>query len=222
MILTYEDKPQFAEVPAGTYDVQFVGTEEAKPFDGPSRYGRTNNGPRLLWRFRITAGPLTGKDLVQFTGNEIVQKSGLLRLLTMMLGRPLRKGERIDPDTMKGFRFRAAWAINPDSEAGRCHIASLSPISDLTPPANGAAPQAAPPPPPPPPPRKPLAPADVDGDFFWVVLEEGQPPVLGDRASIEARIKEHSLDPRLLMLCPKGKQTWDTAASLGFADAVPY
>jgi hypothetical protein len=219
MLLTYEDKPQFADVPAGTYDVQLVGTEEAKPFDGPSRYGRANNGPRLLWRFRITAGERAGQDLVQFTGAEVVQKSGLLRLLTMLLGRPLRKGEQIDPDTMKGFRFRAAWAINPDSEAGRCHIASLSPISDLTPPANGAAPQATPPPPPP---RKPLTPADVDGDFFWVVLEDGQPPVLRDRASIEARIKEHSLDPRLLMLCPKGKQTWETAASLGFADPVPY
>jgi hypothetical protein len=238
VLLTYNDR-KFADVPAGVYDVELVGVENAKPFDGPSRYGRANSGPRLLWRFRITTGPLVGQDLVQFTGTEILPKTGLLRLLTMLLGRQLVKGEQVDPATMIRFRYRASWAINPDSDAGRCHIASLTPSTACTTPSNttaapsnaGAMPSSATTPPssssaatssssaPP----RPLTPVPTEGALFEVELRPGEAAVTMSRSQLEAVIKATSLDPATLIVTPAGKAPLRGPASThGFVDPVPF
>jgi hypothetical protein len=234
--LTYDPQSKY-DVPAGVYDVQFVGVEERKPFDNPGKFGRANpNEKRLGWLFKIISGELAGKVIEQGTGSTLAPKTKVLGLVTMMLGRQLAKGEQVDPRSMIGFTYRLAWSVNPDSEQGRNHVSSLTPLSRPTttsntaptnsttptsaPAGNGAAASAAPPPPPPS--QRPPTPPDTDGGPFWVVEVEGQPPVQRDRAWIEARIKERNLDPRTVQLCPNGKQTWAPAASFGFADPVPY
>jgi len=39
--LTYGPQSKY-DVPAGVYDVQFVGVEERKPFDNPGKFGKAN------------------------------------------------------------------------------------------------------------------------------------------------------------------------------------
>jgi hypothetical protein len=234
VLLTYEDR-KFADVPQGAYDVELAAVEQAKPFDGPSKYGRAS-GPRLLWRFRILAGPLVGQELAVFTGSEIVQKSALLGLLTLLLGRQLVKGEQIDPESFRGFRYRATWGINPNSEQGRCHISSLMPLGGNAitrpdsaimasmQPGTTSIPQntasvaqntasmrpTAPPPP-------------SDGALFEVELEAGKPPKVMSRSQLEAVIAALHLDPKTLIVTPQGKAPLRGPASgFGFVDAVPF
>jgi hypothetical protein len=206
--LKYESR---YDVPAGTYEVEFVGVEDRKPFDGPGKYGRQDTSPRLGWLFRIISGPLAGQVIEQGTGSHLVPKSRLLALLTMMLGRRLAPGDEIDPDALKGRRYQLTWSINPDSPEGRCHITGLTPLAV----GSGAAPPA---------PPKPLAaPPPSEGALFWVLVEEGRPPVQKSRSALEEMIREDQLDPNALLIQEAGKATgWVPASQCGFQDPNPF
>jgi hypothetical protein len=221
----FTNDQKYDAVPAGTYEVEFIGIEEREPFEGPSKFKRAApDEKRLGWRFRVLSGEYQSKVIEQGTGPTIAgPKSKLAQLLVMMLDRPLRKDERIEADSLLGFRYRLSWTINPTSEQGRCHVSSMERLSRLPPaapqPVNGPPAQAAAPPPQAPPPSNEAA-----GGMFWVDLGDGQPPTSLSRASVQALIKERNLDPRVLKVCPfAGKQEWVTAAAHGFAaNEIPF
>jgi hypothetical protein len=201
------------DAPAGEYLVEFVGVEERKPFEGPSKYGNSNE-PRLAWKFKVLEGPLAGQYLEQNTGRSFAQASALTALLTMMLGRRVAPGERVQTESLLGRRYRLSWAINPKSEKGRCHVAGLTPLP------GGAVAGATTPPPPPP--NRPTTVAEASSTVYWVVVEEGQTPVQRDRAGVEALIREKNLDPDYFLLMPLGKAHWVPASSLGFDSPNPF
>jgi hypothetical protein len=203
---TFVNEPKFDAVPAGTYEVQLVAVEDRKPFEG-GKYGGGSE-PRLGWRFKVLSGPHQDKVIEQGTGTTLGgPKSRLTQLLTMMLGRKLAKGERVDGDALIGRRWQLVWAVNPESEKEYCHVVALTALP------NGEAP--------PLPPRS-LTPNDTGGGLFWVIVGEGQPPTSLNRAGVETLIKERNLDPRFLKVCPVGKQDWGTAEAHGFADITPF
>lgn len=157
------------EVPAGVYEVEFVGTVDKEPFKD-SRFAKPGKAPepRLGWHFKILSGPQAGKVIEQGTGTYPSAKSKLIYLLSLMVP-GLQAGRAVNTDTLVGRRYWLTWGVNPSSDTGGLHVAALMP-----PPAAGAAPPAPPyagrqpAPPPPPPPSAPRAQADpAEAWVFW-------------------------------------------------------
>jgi hypothetical protein len=54
------------DVPAGFYDVEFVGVEERGPFSRDDRFGPADpTEPRLVGQFKVLSGELAGKVIEQ-------------------------------------------------------------------------------------------------------------------------------------------------------------
>jgi hypothetical protein len=206
---TFVNEPRFDAVPPGTYDVELVAVEDRKPFEG-SKYGRGD--PRLGWRFKVLAGEHQGEVIEQNTGTiPSGPKSKLTQLLTMMLGRKLGRGERVDGDAFIGRRWKLTWAVNPESEKEYCHVVALAPLAV----GNGDAPA--------PSPRRPITPAVSEGAIFWAIVEEGQPPVQKSRSALEELIREDRLDPKKVLVQEVGKATgWMPASQCGFKEPDPF
>jgi hypothetical protein len=216
---------QRQQLPPDTYDTELLPVEEIAPYDGPSRYERKGEPEnRLCWPFRVLKGPQAGKLLEQITGlRPEGPRSNNTKLLTMLLGRPLGKNERVYEDNFVGKHYRVVWSLNPESEAGRCHISSITPLPMAGATPNGDAAQPAQGPPPPPDDAAGVAgtPAQVS-ETFWIVLKAGEKPVVRDRAAIEVHMKEHSISPQALKVCLLGKQEWVAAATFNFPDPVTF
>jgi hypothetical protein len=208
----FVNEPKFDAVPPGEYDVELVALEDRKPFEG-SKYGKGE--PRLAWRYKILSGPHQGEVIEQNTGADPKfggPKSKQTQTVTMMLGRKLAKNEKIDGDAFVGGRWRATWAVNPESEKGYCHIVAMRPLEV----GNGEAP-------PPPPPKYLATPAASEGAEFWVLVEEGQPPVKKSRSALEEYIREGGVDPGAVLVQEVGKATgWVPASQCGFQGPIPF
>jgi hypothetical protein len=224
---TFVNEPR-QSVPPGTFDVELFATEDREPYSGPSKWKRTNpNEPRMAWQYRILAGEHAGQVIEQITGTVMGgPKSNLAKLLVMMLGRPLGKGESVNEDYFLGSRFRVVWSINVESEQGFCHISSMTLLSkpasvNPQPAANAAAP-ASTNGPPPPPPDAAGTPEKAPEEVFWIVLAPGEGPVMRDRTAIEKHMEENKIDPNKLKLSLVGTKEWVTAASFNFPDPVKF
>jgi hypothetical protein len=86
-------------VPAGSYTGTFAGIE-AQPENKEKSYG-----PGLRWKFTIDAGPHTGQTASRITGSTPSPKNGCGKMLSGLIGRALKEGEQIDPDTFRGKRY---------------------------------------------------------------------------------------------------------------------
>jgi hypothetical protein len=86
-------------VPAGNYTGVFAGLEDVPP--NPDR--KFDAGIR--WRFTIDDGPCKGEIASRITGLRPTIKTNCGKMLSGLIGRPLRENEEIDTDNYLGRRF---------------------------------------------------------------------------------------------------------------------
>jgi hypothetical protein len=106
-------------VPAGSYTGTFVGVEatEANPEKG--------FGPGIRWKFQIDAGAYAGQTVSRITGNTPSPKNACGMMLTGLMGRPIKEGEQIDPDTFRGKRYMI---VVTASQGGGTRVEAIVPM----------------------------------------------------------------------------------------------
>ncbi len=242
-VIVYD--PTKYEVAPGTYLCKFLGAKDREPFDGPGKFGRVNNEPRLGWQFQIvgpTGNAMLGKVIEQGTGTTPSRKSGLVRLLNLMLGGiGLQPGQAIDPASFVGKTYQIQWSENPSSEKGNCWIASMmevfgSQAQPQTPtaaaPTSGSEPRVhttgtltnkgGPPP------RKPAAPAPTPapdpliGKKYWVERTAGQDPVLMQDYEIKPWLNVQGRSSEEIPAILDGEDEWRTLAYYGYQPEIPF
>lgn len=212
--MKYDPSQNRFDVPAGMYEVEFVEVQE-KEFQASGRYGKTGMEPKYLWKFKVLSGEQKDKVIEQVTGTALVSKSKLLGIVTMLVGRQLQQGEEIDPRGWIGRRFNLSWSVNPDSEQGRCHVSSLTPLA-------GAPAQAAPPPngPPPRPVKAPTQPPLAD--LWWIDAYNNDKPVTWTLKALQEHLDAKNLNPDEVLICKVGTTEWVTASQAGVNQEIPF
>ncbi len=161
------------QLPAGWYNVQFVGTEERPDMISTGNYGKPAGlaTSRQAWVFEVIDGPHRGERIPQETGTVATLKSAALKMLTGLHGGPMPLGQRVNTDSYVGRRYRLKVAPNPDSPKGNLHIADIEPAGSA-PPARPAAPlpRASAPPPR----QAPAAPPPPVEPRYWLDLGDGE------------------------------------------------
>jgi hypothetical protein len=202
---TYQPGESKFDLPEGTYRGKFLGCKE-RTFDQPGKYG--DNGPRLEWSFKM---------------------------VKWLLSRAPAAGEDIDTEAYRGKVYEIDWEVNPNSEAGNCHVARMklaavagspgptpAPASaaPTTPPANGAAP----PPRQGPPPRKAPAPAAPPARRFYVYTsqDDSGDPVTMDEKELQDYVHTSQRAPGTVTVCAVGEDEWKTALDYGVKDQIPF
>lgn len=237
---TYD--PEKFQVPAGNYVARLKEIKEKPPFEGPSKFGKNDNEPRYGWQFEVLTSPgdpsnaNVGKILEQGTGTYLSPRSGLVRLLTMLMGRAPMAKEQIDLDSFVGRSYQVLWAVNPKSDSGNLYIASLmevgkSPMANSSPPGANPTPAAPPsasaqraPTPTPPPrnssPAQAAPPAKLPPEpSFWVQIGDSE-PVLLPKADAQAAVNVAS-EPVVMM--PEDQSGgWKDAAEMGFKSEIRF
>jgi hypothetical protein len=214
--LTYTPNDTRYDVPPGTYVVKFLRAKDRPPFDGVSRFSKQpSTDPRLEWEFEVLEGPQKGQIIGWTTGSAPRgPKSNCWKMVRWLLGRAPNPAEEVDTDQYVGRLFRVVWEVNPESEAGNCHIAHMEPAQA----AAGA--HAAPNGPrrqgPPPRPAAPAAPAP--SRFY--VADRGEQ--LWTREEVQALLEQTQKHPRDLEVVPEGGSEWKAAAEFGFTDPLPF
>jgi hypothetical protein len=224
---TYQPRDKKYDVPEDTYRVKFLGSKDRPPFDGPSRFGKPNNDPRLEWEFEVVEGPQAGKIISQTTGSSPAHpKSGCYKMVRGLLGRKPEPGEPIDTDVFRGRLYEVRWEENPESESGNLHIAEMKPLASgpACPPAQPVAqPPAQQPARKGPPPRPanaapPAAEPEPNGVFYCAET--------GEQAfsfhELQTWISANARDIKTLEVAKEGEAEWKSAAAFGFKDRVPF
>src|SRR5262249_45300716 len=101
--------------PPGSYQAVFTGV---RPHD-------TRLGPALRWAFVIAAGPYVGTGVSRITSAPPSPSSPAGRLLSRLLGRPVREGEAIDSDTFAGHRYTVE--LRPAKTGGGLNVDWVGP-----------------------------------------------------------------------------------------------
>lgn len=249
-LITYNPGESKFDVPPGTYLTRFIGCVDKEPFQD-SRFAKPGRPPepRLGWQFEVvTPGASLGKIIEQNTGTFPSSKSGLVRLLNMLLANQggLQPGQSVDPQSFVGHVYQIQWLPNPSSEKGNPYIAGLMEMgadaSTTPPPRTVTAPvvpgQPAPAPQPagldprlpvqsPPPPARPRSapprPAAPPKRYFVDDPEAGE----GDmhpmtREQVQTWIDGNKALAKNVMVCEEGSQAWTQADILGFRDCNPF
>jgi hypothetical protein len=124
--ITYDSK---FDVEPGEYLARFIELKDKDPFEN-SKFGNGNE-PRYGWQFEIVGPPGTpmmGKIIEQNTGTNPTKRSGLIRLLDMMIPGGIQPKQTVNPPDFIGRLYRINWKVNPDSDKGNCHIAFLAEV----------------------------------------------------------------------------------------------
>ena len=86
-------------VPAGNYTGVFAGLEDVPP----NTERKLDAGIR--WKFTIDDGPYKGEIASRITGSRPSIKTNCGKMLSGLIGRPLRENEQIDTDNYLGKRY---------------------------------------------------------------------------------------------------------------------
>jgi hypothetical protein len=106
-------------VPPGNYSASFVGVE-VHPEDKAKGFG-----PGIRWRFVIDAGPHVNETASRITGSTPSAKNSCGKMLSGLIGRALREGEQIDPDTFRGKRYMLVVAAG---QSGGTRVEAIVPM----------------------------------------------------------------------------------------------
>lgn len=144
-LITYDSK---YDVEPGEYLAVFREQKDKDPFEN-SKFGGGNE-PRYGWQFEIVGppgSPMLGRIIEQNTGTNPTKRSGLIRLLDMMVPGGIQPKQSVDPASFVGRLYRINWKVNPDSDKGNCYIAFLAEVgadAATTPPPRTIIPQGVP------------------------------------------------------------------------------
>ena len=114
MKLTVSD----ATVPVGNFVGQFTSVEP---------HNHKEYGDGLLWKFRISQGPQTGKTALRFTGPTPSPNTIAGHLAAGLLGRPLKPDEEIDFANFVGKSFLII--VEPAKKEGMTRVAAITPVA---------------------------------------------------------------------------------------------
>ncbi len=239
-LITYD--PSQYDVPVGVHIARFTTLRDKEPFAEPkfAKAGQTPE-PRYGWQFTVIGppgNPSIGKIIEQDTGTYPSARSGLVRLLNMLLAASggLQPGQSVDPDVFLGKTYQISWQQNPKSEKGNPWISALMEVNAATAtapaamaapppttPSTAAAPVQAPASPPPRPPGKKPAPIGQNQRRYWFIDPndaDTAEPLIMRHGDLQAWINEKMLNAADVQVCVEGSQTWTSADAFGFTDAV--
>jgi hypothetical protein len=206
--------------PKDVYRAAFVGTRP-RDDNGTPTIGRNGQPmePGIVWEFRITEGPFTGRILSRITGTSPTTGNICGKLLAGLIGRTFTVGEKIDIDAFVNKEYRAVVGQH-STDPERTQLVQIMPLAAGTsatpsPLPSTPAPASASPPTSAPPPRTDLA-------EYWVVQIEGQDGVRMTAAALQEWIGREKRKPDTVPVCRTDSTTWRTAADFGFTEKVPY
>jgi hypothetical protein len=106
-------------IPVGSYTATFSGIE-AQPANTEKGYGAG-----IRWKFAIDAGQYSGQSASRITGSSPTPKNGCGKMLGGLIGRALKEGEQIDPDSFIGKRYMLVVAA---SQGGGTRVEAVVPV----------------------------------------------------------------------------------------------
>jgi hypothetical protein len=106
-------------VPIGSYSGPFAGLE-TQPENKEKGYA-----PGIRWKFTVDAGPHVGQIASRITGNTPSPTNACGKMLSGLIGRALKEGEQIDPDTYIGKRYLLVVAAGP---GGGTRVEAITPM----------------------------------------------------------------------------------------------
>jgi hypothetical protein len=107
-------------VPVGNYTGTFAGIETTQGI--PEK----GYGPGIRWKFTIDGPAQVGQTASRVTGSTPSPKNGCGKMLSGLIGRAIKEGEQIDPDTFKGKRYMIVVAA---SQGGGTRVEAIVPMS---------------------------------------------------------------------------------------------
>jgi hypothetical protein len=106
-------------VPAGSYTGTFAGIEP-QPENKEKGYGAG-----IRWKFTVDAGPYVGQTTSRVTGATPSPKNACGKMLSGLVGRALKEGEQIDPDTFLGKKYMLVVGV---AQGGGTRIEAIVPV----------------------------------------------------------------------------------------------
>src|SRR5262245_17394797 len=107
-------------VPVGNYTSTFSGVE-SQPENKEKGYGAG-----IKWKFTVDAGPQAGQIASRITGPTPTPKNSCGKMLSGLLGRALREGEQIDPDSFVGKKYMLVVAAGQN---GGTRVEAIVPLN---------------------------------------------------------------------------------------------
>jgi hypothetical protein len=99
----------FDSVPEGTYNSEFIGTEEIA-----SKYG--DDGKAIAWRFKILDNGNAGKVVSKVSGTKPTPKNKCGKTLIALLGKTPGVGESVSVKDCVGKRYALQVVKNPNGD----------------------------------------------------------------------------------------------------------
>lgn len=217
------------QVPAGRYRARFVGTEDREPFQGESRFGNKDSGPRMAWVFEVLDGEHRGKKIVPETGCQTSPRSKCAAMLRGLVGANLAVGQQVNVESYVGKTYMLKIDVNPDSDKGNLHVADMEPEAGMAAGSTAAATSSrSSGPPSKAPPRNGPAPAATDLRRWWVVVpnspDDVEPREMS-RSDVQKLIDDSKVTPADLAVCLTTESEWKTAAQFdcfGQPEGIPW
>jgi len=173
----------YESLPPGQYTAKLKERKEM-----PASQKFPDAGPSFAWEFEVADGEHVGKSASAWTPTRLTSQNNLGKLISRMLGRPMRSGEEIDLDDFIGKLYSII--VDQTQDGTRTKVISAQPIVAgqpgapaqarvVTIPPRPAAPPPAAPPVAPPPAAPPVAPpppaakvfaqsrADFKISYYW-------------------------------------------------------
>jgi hypothetical protein len=160
----------YESLPPGQYTAKLKERKEM-----PASQKFPDAGPSFAWEFEVADGEHVGKSASAWTPTRLTSQNNLGKLVSRMLGRPMRSGEEIDLDDFIGKLYSII--VDQTQDGTRTKVISAQPIVAgqpvapaqarvVTIPPRPAAPPPAAPPVAPPPAAPPVAPPPPAAKVF--------------------------------------------------------
>ena len=111
----------YESLPPGQYTARLRERKEM-----PASQKFPDAGPSFAWEFEVVAGEQLGKSASAWTPTRLTSQNNLGKLVSRMLGRPMRSGEEIDLDDFVGQIYSIIVDLTQDGT--RTKVISAQPV----------------------------------------------------------------------------------------------
>lgn len=112
----------YESLPPGQYTARLRERKEM-----PASQKFPDAGPSFAWEFEVVAGEHAGKSASAWTPTRLTSQNNLGKLISRMLGRPMRSGEEIDLDDFMGKIYSII--VDTTQDGTRTKVISAQPVS---------------------------------------------------------------------------------------------
>lgn len=112
----------YESLPPGQYTARLRERKEM-----PASQKFPDAGPSFAWEFEVVAGEHVGKSSSAWTPTRLTSQNNLGKLVSRMLGRPMRSGEEIDLDDFLGKIYSII--VDTTQDGTRPKVISAQPVA---------------------------------------------------------------------------------------------